>query len=596
MQVRRFLGFKAFVLLSFILLSSAPAWSLNWSQQPSGTALWVNQVHFLNENEGWASTTGNTVLHTSNGGATWTPVTPGASGFNSVRFLDASLGWAGGLYSITRTANGGGSWNYNLYPSQYFRNSHFPVSSTVCWAVGGGTDPVSGMPCRSYYRQTFTGSSWSIYQWNYCGAGNQGLSELYMIDANNGIAVGGSGMIKQITNGSGTPAFYSLTSGTTQPLYGVHMLDINVGWVVGGAGTVLKTTDGGATWTWKPSGTTSDLNAVHFIDSLNGWAVGDAGVIVSSTDGGETWAPETSGVSADFRGVYAVSASTCYAVGQSGTILKGTSGSPCTPPSITTHPASQTISTGQSATLSVVANGTSLSYRWYQGMTGDTSYLLSDGPSNVYTTGPLTTTANYWVQIYGSCGQANSSTATVTVSGSACTPPSITTHPAGQTIPTGQSAMLSVVASGTSLSYRWFQGTTGDTSYLLSDGPSNVYTTSALTSTTNYWVQVYNACGQANSSTATVTVTGGGCPDCPIITRIKSRTSKPGTLATIYGTQLTSDKKKVTAYFGTKKAKSIKRASATKITVTIPQGVKGVVPVHVFINGKDSNTVNFEVK
>jgi len=91
---------------------------------------------------------------------------------------------------------------------------------------------------------------------------------------------------------------------------------------------------------------------------------------------------------------------------------------------------------------------------------------------------------------------------------SVCTPPSVITHPQGRTIQSGQTATLSVTASGTApLSYQWYRGTSGDTSNPISGATSNNYTTPALTQTTSYWVRVSNSCGYANSNTATITVT-----------------------------------------------------------------------------------------
>ncbi|RRR66595.1 MAG: ExeM/NucH family extracellular endonuclease [Candidatus Viridilinea halotolerans] len=84
-------------------------------------------------------------------------------------------------------------------------------------------------------------------------------------------------------------------------------------------------------------------------------------------------------------------------------------------PSITTEPASTSIIEGQTATLRVGASGTApLSYEWYQGLTGDTSNLVSTGSAS-FTTPALTTTTSYWVRVSNSGGAADSATATLTV-------------------------------------------------------------------------------------------------------------------------------------------------------------------------------------
>ena len=173
-------------------------------------------------------------------------------------------------------------------------------------------------------------------------------------------------------------------------------------------------------------------------------------------------------------------------------------------PTITTQPASPTIASGQTATLTVAATGTlPLTYQWYQGTSGSTSTKVGSNSAS-FTTSALTATTSYWVQVSNSVGSANSNTATVTVSSAA--PPNITTQPASQTIVSGQTAVLAVVATGAApLTYQWYQGMTGDASTPVGTNGTS-FTTPALTATTNYWVKVSNTAGSSNSNTATVTV------------------------------------------------------------------------------------------
>ena len=107
----------------------------------------------------------------------------------------------------------------------------------------------------------------------------------------------------------------------------------------------------------------------------------------------------------------------------------GTCGTPppsCTAPSITAQPASTTVASGSSATLSVTATGTGpLSYQWYVGTSGSTANPISGATSNSITVTPASTTS-YWVRVTNSCGSANSNTATVTVT--TTTPPPTTTR------------------------------------------------------------------------------------------------------------------------------------------------------------------------
>jgi hypothetical protein len=89
---------------------------------------------------------------------------------------------------------------------------------------------------------------------------------------------------------------------------------------------------------------------------------------------------------------------------------------PGTPPSITTQPLSQTIASGSTATMSVIAGGSAtLTYQWYVGPSGNTSSPIGGATSSSFTTPPLTTTTSYWVRVSNSFGTADSNTATITV-------------------------------------------------------------------------------------------------------------------------------------------------------------------------------------
>jgi DNA-binding beta-propeller fold protein YncE len=86
-------------------------------------------------------------------------------------------------------------------------------------------------------------------------------------------------------------------------------------------------------------------------------------------------------------------------------------------PTITTQPLVPAIAIGQGATLTVQASGTlPLSYQWFQGTSGDTSTPLQGATGSSFTTPPLNTNTNYWVQVTNIAGSVNSATATVSVS------------------------------------------------------------------------------------------------------------------------------------------------------------------------------------
>lgn len=173
-----------------------------------------------------------------------------------------------------------------------------------------------------------------------------------------------------------------------------------------------------------------------------------------------------------------------------------------TPASISSHPASISIASGNSTTFSVSASGSSPAFQWYSGNSGNTANPISGATFNSYTTPSLTTTTSYWVRVSNAVSSSDSNTATATV----ITAPAITTHPVSSTIANGSTKTFSVVATGTSPAYQWYSGNSGDMSNPVSGATSSSYTTPALTSTASYWVRVSNLAGNVNSNTATATV------------------------------------------------------------------------------------------
>jgi hypothetical protein len=82
--------------------------------------------------------------------------------------------------------------------------------------------------------------------------------------------------------------------------------------------------------------------------------------------------------------------------------------------------------------------------------------------------------------------------------------PSITNHPQSVTISPGAQTTLSVVATGTGLSYQWYQGPSGTTTTPVGTNSSTL--TVQPSSTTKYWVKVSGCGTPASSNEATVTV------------------------------------------------------------------------------------------
>ncbi len=173
-----------------------------------------------------------------------------------------------------------------------------------------------------------------------------------------------------------------------------------------------------------------------------------------------------------------------------------------TPPVISTQPSAISISAGEAAVLSVGASGAA-SFQWYQGLSGNVANPIAGATAASFTTPALTVSGSYWVRVANTGGSVNSATATVTV----IDPPVLTSQPAAAQVNPGGSAVLTVGATGTSPSYQWYAGDSGDFSTPLASGTGPTFTTPALAVTARFWVLVRNIAGSVNSDTAVVTVT-----------------------------------------------------------------------------------------
>ena len=115
---------------------------------------------------------------------------------------------------------------------------------------------------------------------------------------------------------------------------------------------------------------------------------------------------------------------------------------------ITMHPVSQTLLQGSTASFSVSATGTGLTYVWQKdntdipGATSGAFSIANVQPSDI---------GSYRCVVTGNCGQVFSAIAILTVN----QPVSLTTQPVPVVICEGQSASFSVIATGTIESYQW---------------------------------------------------------------------------------------------------------------------------------------------
>lgn len=164
---------------------------------------------------------------------------------------------------------------------------------------------------------------------------------------------------------------------------------------------------------------------------------------------------------------------------------------------------------GDTGSITVAATGPSLVYKWYRGPSGDISRPMNTATAASPTlTMTLQNTEYYWVRVTSTCmdgsvRSTNSSAVLYSVS------PRISASPSSTVIPGGGRTLLSVTASGTYLTYQWYD-TTGTVSTPIAGATDSTYLTSPATTQKKYFVRVTSGTAPwIDSSTATVNVCSG---------------------------------------------------------------------------------------
>ncbi|HEY5168876.1 MAG TPA: YCF48-related protein [Thermoleophilia bacterium] len=267
-----------------------------WSTQYADDYVTLKSISFANTQEGWAVGRSNKsghphVLHTTNGGLTWSGADGGLPELVAVRFADAQHGWAvcniltvdsmpaSGVYA---TSDGGASWKLGgIVPGML--QGVTSLGSQLVWAVGdSGTLEYS--PDGGAHWMTRTGNV-------------SKLDDVGSSTATSAIAVGAAGAV--LRSSSDGTFWTSVGPQTTGEFSTVELLGED-GWAADRRGGLYRTTDAGQSWSLIPHTTALDLGslrAVACVDDQNAWAVGGTtqASVVHTSDGGFSWVRQYSG-------------------------------------------------------------------------------------------------------------------------------------------------------------------------------------------------------------------------------------------------------------------------------------------------------------
>ena len=288
----------------------------------------LQDVEFIDAMNGWAVGSGGLILHTTDGGKTWTQtrvVMERPVDFWNVYFRDENVGFITGLRgTIFKTTDGGQTWESKtaINEGSVGRDGNPAVLRRRLidtWMVDEQTGYMVGEN-DTFIKTTDGGESW-VGTGKRVAVGNTRVNyeRIHFVSPTLGWIVGSFGTILRTTDGGET--WENQDAGVDNNLKGVDFIDENAGWVSGQEGVILHTQDGGATWTKQKTESYDSLYDIVFVDPQTGWAVGDFGTILHTTDGGQTWIREETGNSTPLYAVDAIDEAHRWGVGEWGIIV-----------------------------------------------------------------------------------------------------------------------------------------------------------------------------------------------------------------------------------------------------------------------------------
>jgi len=244
-------------------------------------------VTFPTEKEGWACGRFGTILHTADGGLTWTQQDSStAFTLSGIHFTDPRNGWAvGNKGTIVHTADGGKTWGLQKSPVEYFHMDVFFIDALTGFVASERTHILGTKDGGKTWEVRFHDEDYILKSVSFC-------------DDRHGWAVGEFGYTYATRDGGRSwqkqAGFYELDYDTGDLrgddfLFDVVAVDPGTAWAVGIQGTVKSTRDGGETWRREDL----DLPAVQLYtiesDGAGGLAIGGRGLCMVSSDSGNTW-------------------------------------------------------------------------------------------------------------------------------------------------------------------------------------------------------------------------------------------------------------------------------------------------------------------
>ena len=310
----------------------------------------LQDVYFMDNQNGLVVGDGGLMLVTSDGGKTWEKMEvdmrpPGAGqrqggppggggpppGFGrggsaplyNIYFVNENVGYiTGGRGTILKTEDGGKTWARKMArsdtPGRGGRRGGIRANLMGIQMINETTGFIAGSE-NTILKTTDGGETWvGSSERARVGETRNNLENIWFVSPTTGWVIGSFGTLLHTADGGEN--WDKRDPGFDNNLFGIYFVDENTGWICGQESLILHTTDGGATWNQQKTESIDDLHDIIFVDAMVGWAVGGYNTILHTTDGGKTWTASNIPGSANLKGVHATDQNHCWTVNDWGVI------------------------------------------------------------------------------------------------------------------------------------------------------------------------------------------------------------------------------------------------------------------------------------
>ncbi|MBE0648037.1 MAG: T9SS type A sorting domain-containing protein [Bacteroidales bacterium] len=328
---------RSFIPSFLILLFLIPYYVLpqgTWERVVVPTMHNLRSVSFPDSLNGWAVGDSGTILHTGDGGNTWTQQdSPVENDIVYVFFLNQNLGWAAALNFteppfgtiLLKTSNGGDSWGSSLYPDENIFISCIHYFDSLTGWMGGKP--------HALVKTIDGGNIWTQAAIDTSTLAFFPVLTIAFLNQEVGYASGGmfdiAGVIWRTQNGGDLWYAIDPSQAPADEVHGLHIFDEmhvmgsggdpDYGYGVG----MIRSSDGGVNWNYDEIGVQGIAYDIDFRTSSQAWSpLGPLCKLIFSLDSGDTWTEIPTPDSAAIYDITFPDSLHGYGVGNRGAVLK----------------------------------------------------------------------------------------------------------------------------------------------------------------------------------------------------------------------------------------------------------------------------------